>query len=429
MEKAIRRIVYCKPEYLSAMPADKAEVMDEKLPVRAVSDDVLLQMRGGFSLLYFSSEDYDHAVRKLTTEQVREVVATRREMWSPEAAGHSIAWLNGEMRKCLSLTALALKQSHRPGTTTLLQQIFEHTIKRLAALRGSPSLGILMPSEVFEIALQGEARLSMEYTDLQVPNGPQLAKNRLRRVRTFAEIMSRLGDDAFLEGLPFVVRKRGVNVFPLHLMIREAPELVEEGALLTDWGGGTVIPWPHHELDNLVGPGLEQEDVARHLLYLDAEQYEIFAATATRVQKERDFGERLKMAMNTDSLGIGDFIPDHINGLITDQLVYLWSLRGLFKDLGREDVAPELDSLIQEDVPFLLESLQKSCSWLPEIADGEKDVLKLLISAEEKVLKSAELFSQLEYKPDWIGLRPDFDMFLGIGSKLQELKDAYLRRS
>jgi len=429
MEKAIRRIVYCKPEHLSAMPADKAEVLDEKLPVRAVSDNVLLQMRGGFSLLYFCREDYDHAVRKLTTEQVREVVATRRETWSPEAAGHSIAWLNGELRKCLSLTALTLKQSRRPETTTLLQQNFEHTIKRLAALRGSPPLGMLMPPEVFEIALQGEARLCMEYTDLPVPNGPQLAERRLRRAGTIAEIMARLGDDAFLEGLPFVVCKRGVNVFPLHLMIRENPELEEEGALLTDWGGGTVVPWPHHEMDNLVGPGMEQKDVARHVLYLDAEQYEAFAATATRAQKERDFGERLKTAMNTDSLGIGDSTPDHINGLIADQLVYLWSLRGLFKDLGREDVAPELDSIIQEDVPFLLESLQKGRSWLPEIADEEKDVLKSLISAEAKVLSSAELFSRLEYNPGWIGLRPDFDKFLRIGSKLQELKDAYLRRS
>jgi len=97
--------------------------------------------------------------------------------------------------------------------------------------------------------------------------------------------------------------------------------------------------------------------------------------------------------------------------------------------LGREDVAPELDSIIQQDVPFLLESLQKGRSWLPEIADEEKDVLKSLISAEAKVLSSAELFSRLEYNPGWIGLRPDFDKFLRIGSKLQELKDAYLRRS
>lgn len=427
MENIGKRIVYCEPEFLSAIPADKADVLDEELPVRAVPDDVLLQMRRGFSLLYFSREDYDHAIRELTAEQVREVIVTRRETWSPEAAGHFIAWFAGELRKCLSLIALALKQSRRQETTTLLQQNFEHTIKRMAALKGSPPLGILMPPEVFEIALQGEARLFMEYADLPVPNGPQLAERRSRRAGIIAQIMARLGDEAFLEGLPFVVRKRGVNVFPLHLMIRQDPELEEEGGLLIDWGGGTVIPWPHHELDNLVGPGLEQEDVARHVLYLDAEQYETFAATATRAQVERDFGKRLAAAKAPDAGGIGDSTADHVNGLVADQLAYLWSLRDLFAGMGRSDLAPELEPLIREDIAALRETLKKRPSWISTSGDGTGNAMGALVAAERQVQQSAEFFMNLEHDHRWIHFRSDYKRILAVGSKLQELIDAHGR--
>lgn len=427
MENAVKRIVYCESEFLSAIPADKAEVLDKELPVRAVPDDVLLKMRRRYSLLYFSRDDYDQAIRKLTTEQVHEVVVTRRETWSPDAAGHSIAWFEGKLRKCLSLTALALKQSRQPGTTTLLQQNFEHTIKRLAALRGSPPLGILMPPEVFEIALQGEARLSMECADLPVPDGPRLAERRSRRAGTIAQIMARLDDDAFLEGLPFMVRKRGVNVFPLHLMIREDPELEEEGGLLTDWGGGTVIPWPHHELENLVGPGLEQEDVARHVLYLDAEQYETFAATATRAQRERDFGERLAAAKAPDAVGISDSAADHVNGLAADQLAYLWSLRDLFAAMGRSDLAPELEPLIREDITSLREVLKECPSWVSTSGDGTGNAMGSLVAVERQIQQSAEFFMRLAHDSRWVDFHSDYRRILAVGSKLQELTDAHGR--
>jgi hypothetical protein len=204
-------------------------------------------------------------------------------------------------------------------------------------------------------------------------------------------------------------------------------DLEEEGEPLTDWGGGTVIPWPHHELGNLVGPGQEQEDVARHVLYLDAEQYETFADTATRAQVERDFDDRLAAAKAPDAVGIGDSTADHVNGLAADQLAYLWSLRDLFTELGRFDLAPELDPLIQEDITALREALKTCLCWVSNSQDADHDSLGRLVAAERRVRNSAEFFARLERDPDWLELRSDYEMFLAVGSKLKELTDAHGR--
>jgi len=424
MENTVKRIVYCEPAQLPALPPDRVDVLDDELPVVAATDDVLLALAGGFGFLYFSREDYDEAVRGLSPEQVREVFTTRRAAWSPDAAGHSLAWIAGELRRCLCLSALALKATHPAETTALLQANFEHTIQCLAALKGSPPLGILMPPEVFEIALIGETRLCMEYTDLTVPGGPELAERRRQRAGTIAQIMARLGDEAFLEGLPYLGCKRGVNVLPLPATIREDPTLEEEGDLLTDWSGGTVLPWPHHDLAGLGEPVEAEEKAAVHVLYLDAGEYQGFAAGATTAQIERDFGERLAAAGNPDGGGFGGSAADHLNALVADELAFLWSLRDLFAALGRGDLAPELDPLIEEDIQAFVDTLQGQPSWIRDPVHEPGDALEALVAAEGVVRQSTDFFMKLEHDPRWTALRPTYERLLAIGSKLGELADA-----
>jgi len=169
------------------------------------------------------------------------------------------------------------------------------------------------------------------------------------------------------------------------------------------------------------------EDVSIQVLYLVAKEYETFAATATRAQRERDFGERLSAAKAPEAAGIGDSAIEHINRLVADQLAYLWSLRDLFVSLDRAQLAAELEPLIHEDLPALREELEARPSWVSASAEGMNDGLGRLIAAEQQVKQSAELFARLEPDPDWLELRADYEMFLAVGSKLPELTAAHRR--
>jgi len=415
----IKRIVYCEPEDLPSLPSDQAEDVGSDLPVRAVGDDVLLNSGIKFSILYFSREDYDQTVRRLTHDQLDEVITFRKEKWSRDAAGHSFRWLEDQLRKCLTLNALALKSPQQPSLTALLGQNFEHTIARLGCLKGAPPLGLLLPCEVLEVALENDVRLSMEYQDLPIPEGPDLSGQRSQRARAIARMMVELGDDAFVKGLPFVIRRRGVNVIPLHKTIRA--ELEEEGDPLADWSGGTVIPWPHDNAHGLVRGKQRAKDVSIHVLFLDADEYENIAAASTQAQKERDFEERMVMAKTIGHKRIGDSVEDHINGLMTDQIVYISGLRDLFADLDQTSLSEGFDQFVRQDVSALLEMLQKSPSWISDPEEGGKDALGLLKTTEQRVQKSAKFFSSLNIDDDWVEIGPDYKAFLDMGDNLAEI--------
>jgi hypothetical protein len=418
----VQRIIDCHAPRLSTLPPEAVEVLDPELPARAVSDQGLLHMGNGFALLYFRKADYARAMHGLSREQIRAALATRQEAWSPEAASHAIPWLAEQLRGCLTLTALALGEARDPASVAALQQHFIHTLQRLATLAGSPALGLLLPSEVVEIALQGESRLVLEYGELPIADGQAQMERHHLRCAALARIMADLGDDAFLDGPPFVSRRRGVNVTWLDAEIRE--ELSREGDTATDWRGGTVIPWPHEDLDRLAAPREDQEPVSVDVLYLDADEYESFASITTPAQQERDFAGRLAAARAPEGASIGDSVADHLHRLEVEQLVYLWDLRDLFAGLGHAAVAAEIEPLVRDEIPILLAALQRAPSWPPETegddAPQDGDVLGRLLVLEHSIQESADLFAHLTPR-DWLELRPEWEEFLALGNHLPEL--------
>jgi len=418
----MQRIIDSRAFRIAALPPEAVDVLDAELPACAVNDEALLQLGDGFSLLYFGRADYEHAVRGLSREQIRTALATRDEAWSPEAASHAIPWLTGRLHDCLTLTALALRETPDPATVAALQDNFTHTLQRLATLAGDPPLGLLMPPEVAEIALQGEARLALEYGDLPVPDGQTNMERHQLRCAALARIMADLGDDAFLNGPPFVSRSRGVNVTWLDPEVRA--ELTREGDTVTDWSGGTLIPWPHDDLDRLAAHREDEQPISVDVLYLDADEYEAFASTTTPAQQERDFAARLAAARAPDGAAIGDSLADHVNRLEIKQLVYLWGLRDLFATLGHGATAAQIEPLIDDEIPSLILALQRTPSGGPatEGSGSPKngEVLGVLLATERFVDESADLFAHLT-PPDWLELRPDWEEFLTLGTKLPAL--------
>jgi hypothetical protein len=410
------RVVYCEPECLEAMPEGETEILHPGFPVRAVQDEFLLSVPGKYSFLYFSQQDYDYAIRELSAEHINEILAKRRETWSPYAAGYSIAWLRGELRKCLSLTALSSKQSDRPGTVELLNQNFEHTIRRLVNLEGAPPLGVLTPPEVFEIALVEETRIGLELKDLAITDGPKLAKRRMQRVGIIANMMADFGDKSYTDTPPPVVRRRGINVPSLPVDIRS--DLEQEDEFPIDWSEGTVIPWPQNDLERLRERCSRERSGSIRILYLDAEEYESVVAAATVAQLEREFSGRL-------AAGVEDKTGEHINGLIVAQLVYIWGLRDLFSEMGRAGIVSDLEPLIHEDISQLMGSLQVQPCWLPVNGADEGDALGSLIAKERQIQQSAEFFAKLDHDTGWIEVREDYEGLLNVGSKLKELIDAH----
>jgi hypothetical protein len=260
MGNKIQRIIYCEQKYLSSIPEENRESLDSKLPVLAVSDDVVPDMKGKFSFLYFSRPDFEHSIRELTPEQVSEVFLKRNEYWSPEAANHSKKWLEAEIRKSLKMTVAVLKDCDKPEEIEHLEQNFEDKINCLSLLKGSPPLGLLTLNETLIVALEHEARLYNEYNELQVENGATLAENRKKRAGKLGEILAEHDMDIFLKSMPSVARMRGVNVSQLDPSIKSA--LIYEGGFVVDWNGGSVIPWSADQLDELQGEGIDI-----HVLY------------------------------------------------------------------------------------------------------------------------------------------------------------------
>jgi hypothetical protein len=262
----------------------------------------------------------------------------------------------------------------------------------------------------------------MECGDLSMPGGQALVERHRRHCAGLARIMADLGDNAFLDGPPFVTRHRGVNVTRLDGEVRA--ELTREGDTVTDWRGGAVVPWPQEDLDRLLASQEAGGSVSVDVLYLDADRYEAFVSSTTPAQQERDFAVRLAAAKAPAGAGVGDPVADHVTRLEIEQLVYLRGLRDLFAALGQTSVAEQIEPLVRDGVLPLMEALRRiPTGLLPARDEGgpeEGDVLGRLLALEQSVQESADLFAHLA-PPEWLELRPDWEDFLTLGNRLPEL--------
>jgi hypothetical protein len=137
--------------------------------VAAVPDETLMELFANAappSLLYFSPESYDDAIRGLTAEEIEEAVGKRRQAWAASPLGDATKWINGRLRACLTLAALVRQEAEG----ALAAAIDAHVDSGLALMSDLITQGLYDdgdPAVMLEFALEREARLMEELAAAQ----------------------------------------------------------------------------------------------------------------------------------------------------------------------------------------------------------------------------------------------------------------------
>ena len=107
-----QRIIHCASTHDKLLAATPHEEVGRYAggTVAAVGDEAalsLLPRAPVISLLFFSRESFEYALRRLAEDARNGAVAKRFEQWSGNVVNEGVDWLYRGERRCLTLTAIS----------------------------------------------------------------------------------------------------------------------------------------------------------------------------------------------------------------------------------------------------------------------------------------------------------------------------------
>ena len=393
----IARVIFCTLSslaMLSPLPYETLLKRDDGVVV-AVQDEtvmVLLSRQAAVSLLYFSRDAYEQAIRGLGDSEIDAIIRKRRQDWAPNAVGHGLNWIYDSGRRCLTLTALA-QASSSPVIAARLEDHFEQSLQLLVSITGGTGYEDNMAS-LLVVVVEGEAKLRKEYLDAQDAArraGDSRSAERFMDAvkrsesygRALGAALKSLGRPEYTQALPYVGLSRGVFVWP------RDPDLVKiltaQREVYVIWKDGLVADW---SLDNL--PELEKRGKSVRILYFNGGQLLVDLQDLTPVQLEREFARRFEAGRGASMQAR----REHLYSLWLEQhllrrkaLAQARAQDGaLFAILARE-VAEETQALRQE--------LALHPVWLAEGGKSGIGVFEALKKSEEQLLQDARFLAAL----------------------------------
>ena len=378
------RIIFCLLSCVAALadlPHREVLRLDDGV-VAAVPDETLMELFANAappSLLYFSPESYDDAIRGLTAEEIEEAVGKRRQAWAASPLGDATKWINGRLRACLTLAALVRQEAEG----ALAAAIDAHVDSGLALMSDLITQGLYDdgdPAVMLEFALEREARLMEELAAAQsAPEEGTLDLEPWKRESTLrtsqAEAISRalvaLTGDQDAGVLPFIDLNRAYFITPADDGVMTT---LRGGSLLfVSWKEGVVADWHARESDLFRSNG-----EAPKVLYLDVSDFFEDVMELTQAQLGLAFERRAAWGKEEWTRSWGE----HLNG----ERLYLNLLKRAFRSqLEKSDA--ELASVLREQIAWeaaaLMGELARFPTWVPPDEVSGRTHLRRLKDCEE----------------------------------------------
>ncbi|KYF80873.1 hypothetical protein BE20_00830 [Sorangium cellulosum] len=305
------------------------------------------------SLLYFSMEDYEHAMRRLPPEQVERAVLARRVYFSSASTGRATDWFYRGARRVLVSCAIAAEQGPSRSAPVLVAH-FGNMLDHLARLSSQGRFDDLDSRTLLLYVAEGEAGLLDEAGKLGTQFGIERVLERLEDFRTqystYARMLAELGNPELQVAPPYIQARRGV------LFVGAGSELAQSfrahcmpSVILSK---GVIGPMPDRQI-------YESDQRDRVFLYFTEGEFVEALAGLTDAQIERDVDERREAMERTPAVLVGDyFFGIHL------QQAFL--RRSLLDALHREALSywKELEAHVLVEESWLRRVLSEMAPWV-----------------------------------------------------------------
>ena len=334
--------------------------------VAAVGDDVALPLLAhapAVSLLFFSRESFDYALRELDEADRERAVAKRMAQWSPNAVNEGTDWLYRSERRCLTLTVLGRWESSASVTAG---DHFEHTMTALHRLTNEGAYGSTTMPEMLINVLRREALLLAELSRERMSTE---ISDRNEFSLTIAQELRPLGHPEFAEHLPYAEPVRAAFVSPPDEKLRAS--LKSRRLPVVDWHEGFVSMFGTRDLEQLAQQGRKLR-----ILYCDGRQLLQDLTDLTSAQLEREFEERSKA-------GAMPFWNDYLNSLRLD-IALMRRAAHAKASAGSPRIAAVFSHQLPKENALLMSELASHPSWRnaeynpqhASVAQAESDILE-----------------------------------------------------
>ena len=359
----------------------------------------LLSQQAAVSVLFFSRDAYEKAIRGLADSEINAIVDRRRQYWAPNAVGHGLNWLYHIARRCLTLTALAVSS---PGSAARLEDPFEQCLQLLVSITGETRYQDMSMASLLVLVVEGEAELYREYLDARdearrVGDSPLAEKftDAAKRSESYGQALGlslkSLGRPEFTQGLPYIGLSRGVFIWP---KVRDLIEMLTvQREVYVTWKDGLVANW---SLDDL--PELERRGKSVRILYFNGGQLLTDAKDLTAAQLEREFAERFEAGRGASM----DARREHLYSLWLEQ--HLLRRKALAQASAQDtSLAAILAQEVTEEARAMREELATHPVWsekrdkirfYPFVLERD-DLLATLKKCGEQLVQDARFLAEL----------------------------------
>jgi hypothetical protein len=391
----IERVIYCALSgvaMLGALPHETLLQREDGVVI-AVQDAeliTLLSHSAPLSLLYFSKNAYQEAIRGLNEQEVKEVIDLRLIKWAPQALDQAVNWLFLAQRQCFAWTALI--RSRTSGTNAEALRIHGTRaidfLARLANERRYDDLGL---TEILVVALEKEAELVAELDDAISHEGGLGERNALegevlmRKAfsKALVAALTRHGRHEFGDALPYVDLVRVAWIRPRDAELTRALQVEFEPYV--EYEDGLVCRRAQRRLIDLERAG---KKVA--ILYIDAGKFLERLAESTPTQLRNELNGRASAPPNVKARMRLEFLCS----LRLEQILLKKALR---RRAASEDstLAADLDRQIEQETALLSAEVVRCGVWLSSFVNTVEPGRAALLRCEEVLLKDINFFAAL----------------------------------
>ncbi len=372
------RIIYCSNEQLTWLENISFTRIGEWEGGAwiAVGDDVIAHMANVHaypSLVYFGREEYERAVRDLSPEQVKEVVAKRLKQWTPQALDQSTDRLYQGQKQCLAYSAAAGSE---------YDEHFARSIGTLDKIIGDERYADTPLAKITLYTLEAESHLIKETELAEAVNTEFNDEARKRReyAHQLGKMLKQLGIPGYDENPPFANIQRAVFVSPADPdFIRE---LKARQLSYIEWNNGLALECPVRKI-----PALEERGKTVTTLYMNSGQLTDDTTDLTIAQREREFTQRLNNPPDVSYHPVVEYFCE----LSVKQIL----LKRIVQKKAHEekhDMARWLDPHIEEEIDNLRSRLQKTAIWTRESPDASEDRVMQLKNCEKNIHNDISFF-------------------------------------
>jgi hypothetical protein len=348
--------------------------------VAAVSHEVMLKSliaAPGVSILYFTRQDYDEAMKDLTAAEREEVARRRISAWSSSPMNQWRSWFHPSELRCLAFTALARIQV--PQATKTLDAHFEQALELLTRYMSEGRYDHEDLPSLLAMVVEDEATLIAE---LKLAGGTTEAETHEKFATTINLELVRFGKKEAGEETFFghVEPTRGVFVTPRdkdligYIRAGEQP--------FVEWNNGAATTSGVSHLR-------EFEALGKRVVVLYEDAGEFYGALdLTVAQRNREFKKRV----NADSVAHRRRLADYLSSLRLGQILMRRVALARAKKADAK-VVDILERQVKQETATLASELANHVSWVPDEKHSSSALLLLCHTEEDLVNVTAILLA------------------------------------